>query len=217
MHLLRLCTITATIGGAISINDAVAQPTPSYVVTISDMAAWNGVTRSVDTDYISLWVQGPNGQQFSRTSGPNPVRRGQMINWALSSSPITLPADQHSVLTISWAAVNKENTTSIQEVHVKEALANATAGIAASGATASTVIASSLAAAGVGFGPRNCDAPLFGQSVSFDGATLAAGLNGNGWSPEGTNAWRAIFDYQPIVTNCVSNGHYNLEVQIIRQ
>ena len=212
MRLLLCIAAVIILGPAVSVGDAASPAAPSYVVILGKMTAFESVNHKEDTDYISLWVQGPEGQQFSQASGPQVFHRGVALDWALSSGPITLSVDQQSVVTISWAAVSKKNAS---PKSVREALANATAQIAAAGtSTAAAAIASSITAAH-GFG--SCDAPLFGQSVSFDGASLAAGLNGNGWSPDGTNAWHAVFDYNSIRTECPSEGHYNLEITIRRQ
>ena len=177
------------------------------------MTVLNGVAHGTDTDFISLVVEGPNDQHFSRTYGPNNLHRNDTTDWALSSTPISVPQDALSVLKISWAAVNRGNTAGEQ---IAAALVEATTEIGREAPNPLVVIASTLVDFGLRLVLANCDAPLFGQTVSFTGSELAAGLNGNGWSSESPNKWRAVFDYPNIHSNC-DTGHYNLEVHVKRQ
>ena len=79
------------------------------------MTVWNNVARlGTDTTYIALAVQGPNGQRFSQTYGPNKLHKKQTTNWALSSPAINVPADAASKLIISWSAINS-GTQNIQK------------------------------------------------------------------------------------------------------
>jgi hypothetical protein len=185
----------------------------NYFVTLGNMTAWNGVAHAIDTTYISLSVKGPNGQVFSKTYGPNKLHRNQRTNWALSSTPINVPADAQSTLTISWAAINK-GTTSLQQIG--ETLSNAAASIGQSGGSPIGVIASTIGGALGGHFLQSCDVPLFGGSATFTGAQLAAGQLGGRWSPEGPGMWHVVYDYPNIHSPC-DTGHYNLEIHIKRQ
>ncbi|MBV8772234.1 MAG: hypothetical protein JO166_07890 [Deltaproteobacteria bacterium] len=84
------------------------------------------------------------------------------------------------------------------------------------------IIGSTLADWGLGLVLANCDAALFGQTVSFTGSQLNAGLNNSGWpqepvlAPQPTwKAWHQVFDYPNISSSC-DTGHYNLEVHVTR-
>lgn len=207
---MRVRSLSINAMAAILTSTAAAAQT--YVVTLGNMVAWNGVAHAIDTDYISLSVQGPNRQTFKQTYGPNNLHKNQTTNWALSSSPISVPANPQSVLTISWAAINK-GTTSLQQIG--KGLSDAAEKIGQTSSNPLVLIPSTLGGEIAGFFLTSFDAPLFGGSVSFNGAQLAAGLNSSGWSPEGPNMLHAVFDYPNIPSPC-DKGHYNLEVHIKR-
>lgn len=206
---IRLAIATGLLLGAA--HSATAQP--RYVVTLGNMTVWNGVAHRVDTDYIALSVHGPNGQNFSKGYGPNNLHKKQTTNWALSSTPIDVPADAKSTLTIAWAAANK-GTSHTQEVI--DRLNTIAQDIGENVPNVYAQIISYIAGHIVGYFTVNCDCALFGGKVTFSGAQLASGQLGAPWSSEGSGMWHAVFDYPNIQSSC-DTGHYNLEVHIKKQ
>jgi hypothetical protein len=218
MYSRRFCIglASATMGLLVAAESATKRtPTPSpappkYVVTLGNLTVWNGVSHRVDTDYLALFVQGPKDQKFSKTDGPLNLRKKNVVDWKLSSTLTTVPADPHSALIVSWAAVNS-GTSHTQELATK--LNSVAEQIGENVPNVYSVLISFIAGHIVGFFTTNCDCALFGQKVTFTGAQLASGQLGPQWSSEGTGRWHAVFDYPDIKSKC-DTGHYNLEVHI---
>jgi hypothetical protein len=213
MYSRRVCLAfaIAAVWLLVAAGNAIAQP--KYVVTLGNMVAWRIVSNRSDTDYISLSVQGPNGQKFSKTYGPNRLRQNQTTDWAQSSTPIIVPTDSKSTLTISWAAVNAGNT-SIEKIG--KVLADTGEAIGQGSGDPYAIVLSTVFGAIGGYLLQNCDAPLFAGRVTFTGAQLVAGQLGGQWSSEGADRWHAVFDYLDIPRSC-HTGRYNLEVHIQKQ
>jgi hypothetical protein len=198
----------------------------NYVVSLADMTVFNGVChgpRCTDDDYISLTVEGPNGQSWTRTFGPNQLHKGNVTKWALSSAPINAPQNTQSQLTITWVAINKGHGVNA------DTLRNA-ADIAATVYTSRTNEQQSPGQQGqptlvdaviqgiksaVDWVTKDCDTELFRQRVVIDGATLSNLAGHDGWQvePEEHSKLFKIFDFPNIHSPCAT-GHYNLKVEI---
>jgi hypothetical protein len=196
------------------------QPTlHSYVVGLGNMTVFQGVARGPnarDTDYVTLTVEGPAGQLWQGTYGPNNVKKNATTNWALWSAPITVPMDGSANLKITWSAINKGHNANADAI--KNALASA--GDAIRKQTQQDqkneflgLIAQAFSST-VGWYLANCDTALFNQTVVLENGVLS-GFGGHGLSPEQPDMLHAVYDYLNVQSPC-DTGRYNLEFHLKR-
>lgn len=197
-----------------------------YIVGIGHINLFNGVCSGInctDTDYVSLSVGGPNGQVWSKTSGPYNWHKNDRTDINLFSPSIDVPDDVSAQLKISWAVINRghsNNAAEIQDAINKAADAYTASNNNGSATLMGAIIGAVKLVAGA-FG-ANCDGSLYHGTEIYDGHALATG-GPTGYTPGAPpdiaqvspDEWYHVYDYPNLDTGC-DNGHYNQVVWIAR-